>query len=1060
MILNGNAELLGTNDLKSNPNFTFSPLNETSDDEIQPYLGVNINCDYFSEEDFLNKFSPCKNASIMSLNIDGLANKHSQLADYLNFFLCKNFFFDIICLQEVNDIADPSLISLPNYSQLIFKKRTSRRKGGVGCFISSHLNFKICEELSIFEEGVIEMLAVEVEFSKHNKILVLNLYKPPNLSSEQHEIFFNKIESILEIIDTRGQKCVIAGDFNLCLLKHEQFRATEDFINLMFSFGSLQLIKYPTRVSNQAGHSSASLIDQIWTNLLKDSYQSGILKAYLSDHFPIFSFLEFQSKKSTPPSVISTRSFTEQNITNFKNELELLSFDELLNDQDAQSSYNTFHSMFFNAYERHFPIKTTRFNKNIHKKEKWMTQGLLTSRRSKLRFANQKAENPTPMVIQQFKDYKNLYNRLIRLAKKDYYDKLLIQCQGDTKKSWSIYREISGLSKKKDDLTNILKSDGNDIIGDFNLAQRFNEHFSNVTSNIQEKIVPTVRPPESYLEESDLVFEFLPVSPELVIETFNELKIKKSTDYTGLSTFFLKKVIHFISTPLAHIFNRSLETGIVPEQCKIAKVTPIFKQGGDELNVNDYRPISLLSIFSKILEKLVAKNLKEFLISNEILSDYQFGFQDGNSTSHPMMHLLNRVGQAMNNNEYTVAVFLDLSKAFDCIPVNGILKKLQKIGIHGNKLKWFENYLFRRRQFVQIRNEKSNYSYITSGVPQGSILGPILFLIFINDIANATLLYVLLFADDTTLLSSGKNLHELVNFVNEELRKISQWFRANKMLLHPIKTKFTIFHQNPDSIQWDEINIFLDENDLEANVYDEKLKKRISYVNHASDIPAIKFLGIYFDPKLDFKYHISQLNTKLSRSLFILRRSKNFLSEKALKALYYSTFHCHITYGILIYSCVYKSSLQAIIKKQKAAIRILAKAKFNAHTSPLFKTLKILPLESLIDYFSLQFFHDFKIGLTPRSFHNCWQTVGQVNNRYQLRNENEYVVPRFRTTQIRMFPLWSLPSKWNELDNTELKSLVPRNSFNVTLKKSLLNSLPSECTIENCQICINNQDNI
>ena len=208
--------------------------------------------------------------------------------------------------------------------------------------------------------------------------------------------------------------------------------------------------------------------------------------------------------------------------------------------------------------------------------------------------------------------------------------------------------------------------------------------------------------------------------------------------------------------------------------------------------------------------------------------------------------------------------------------------------------------------------------------------------------------------------------------------------------------------------------------------------------------------------KLDFKYHIRQINAKLSRGLFILRKSKNILTEKALKSLYYSLFHCHLTYGILIYSCVNKSSLQGLIKKQKAAVRILANAKYNSHTNPLFSSLKILPFESLVEYFSLQFFYDYKNNKLPRSFNAYWQTIGEFNNRYPLRNANEYVIPRYRTTQVSLFPKWNLPKLWNEFDDpNNIKLLMSRNMFNVTLKKFLINRIPLECLIANCLICQN-----
>ena len=848
---NANDNFLGIDDIISNPNYKFNPFQTIDiDDDSSPYLGIDISCNYLNETEFLEQYSNVKNASTLSLNIDGLSNKINELRDFTSIFRTKGFHFDIIGLQEINQIYDVSSLSLPNYSQLVYSKRTSRQKGGVGFYISSNLSFKISEELSVFEEGILESLFLEVEFSKGNKILVGNIYRCPNQTLEQTETFLHKLHTLLDTIENKRCKCIMMGDFNLCLLKHESYRPTQEFIEQMFSFGYLQLINYPTRISHHANHhTSASLIDQIWTNILKDYYTSGIIKTFLSDHFPIYTFLDIQSKKCQVPKTVSSRDFSQNNMENFKIALEATLFDSVSQEPDTQASYDRFHSIFFDLYERSFPIRNVRFNKNVHKIEKWMTKGLLISRKTKISLGNEKALLPCDFTFNRFKEYKNLYNKLLRLAKKQYYSDLLINAQGDIKKSWGVIREATGLSHKQNSLTDFLEIQGNEIKGDFNLAQKFNEHFSNIATNIQDNIAPTVRPPESYIENLNHYFLFPTVTPDMIKETFSELKVKKSTDFSGLSTHFLKNVIDIISTPLSHIFNKSMESGVVPEQCKIAKVSPVFKKGGNEGNVNDYRPISVLSIFSKILEKIISNSLKDFLVSNEILSSQQFGFQNSNSTYHPMMHLLNKVGQAMNNHEYTLAIFCDLSKAFDLVPINGLLKKLEKIGIHDNQLKWFESYLFRRRQFVKIRNEDSNYRYITSGVPQGSILGPILFLIYINDLTNSTLLYVLLFADDTTLLASGKNLNELIEFVNFELRKISQWFRANKMLLHPIKTKFTVFCTEPENIPWDEINIYLDENDIDTDMYDINLRRNISYINHRSEVPAIKFLGVYFDPK-------------------------------------------------------------------------------------------------------------------------------------------------------------------------------------------------------------------
>ena len=331
---------------------------------------------------------------------------------------------------------------------------------------------------------------------------------------------------------------------------------------------------------------------------------------------------------------------------------------------------------------------------------------------------------------------------------------------------------------------------------------------------------------------------------------------------------------------------------------------------------------------------------------------------------------------------------------------------------------------------------------------------PILFLIFFNDISKSTLLFVLLFADDTTLLASGKNLGELINFVNTELQKLSQWFRANKMSLHPLKTKFTIFYPKPERIFWNEIDIYIDENEPGTQNPNPQLKKQISYVNHESDIPAIKFLGIFFDPSLNFKYHITQLCTKLSKSLFILRRCKNILSKEALKALYYSTFHCHLVYGTLIYSSTNEGLLKQIAKKQKIAIRCITNSKYNAHTDPLFNSTKIVRFEDMREIHSLQFMHNFKFNSLPISFEHKWQTVEEQNPKYPLRNSSDFVIPRFRIEKVKRFPTWSIPCFWNSFpDVNGLKNIPSKILFSSRLKKHFISRLPIVCNIQNCYVC-------
>jgi hypothetical protein len=317
------------------------------------------------------------------------------------------------------------------------------------------------------------------------------------------------------------------------------------------------------------------------------------------------------------------------------------------------------------------------------------------------------------------------------------------------------------------------------------------------TSNTSDNSIPCLN------------FSSCPVTQEEILNTTKDLLPKTSLDHDGVSMSFLKNFIHILAGPLRHFIQLSLDQGIVPVQLKIAKVIPIFKSG-DKSKMDNYRPISLLSNFSTILEKVVASRLINFLETNNLLSPSQFGFRKNHSTLHPLIHFMNFVTSAQNNKEHALAIFCDLCKAFDTVDHGLLLKKLSKVGVHGTELKWFENYLSERKQFVQVNGSPCNLLNILLGVPQGSILGPLLFLIYINDLPLCSKLCSYLFADDTTILASKPSTDALFTFVNEEFHKIVYYFRAHRLVFHPEKTVFMLFsHANIKDIN---MNIYIDSN--------------------------------------------------------------------------------------------------------------------------------------------------------------------------------------------------------------------------------------------------------
>jgi hypothetical protein len=501
----------------------------------------------------------------------------------------------------------------------------------------------------------------------------------------------------------------------------------------------------------------------------------------------------------------------------------------------------------------------------------------------------------------------------------------------------------------------------------------------------------------------------------------------------------LQKCIVNISQPLKHIISNSFSTGTLPEQLKIAKVVPVFK-AGDKNSMDNYRPISLVSNFWKIIEKIVCNRLTIFLDTNNIICKEQFGFRKNHSTVHPMTDFMNFVSNAHNDKEHVIAIYCDLRKAFDTVDHQILFKKLQKIGIRGIELAWFKSYLTGRKQFVNINGTCSNLKNILLGVPQGSILGPILFLIYINDLPSCSALKALLFADDTKLLARGKCIDALSQFVNQEFHKIVTFFREHKLALHPKKTMYMIY--SPSNTHVDcETKIYIDCNNV-AVVPNPALINPIERVTTKSKTPAIKFLGVYFDPNLDFKYHIKTISNKLSKALYFMRKAKNVIPQDALKSLYYSIFHSHLIYCIHIWTCTSISNMKSIVTKQKMAIRLLHHAKYNAHTESLFKKSRILPLHLLTEYFKLQFMHRFVHNHLPASLNGSWMTNDERRNGARsLQNQDDIHTPPSRTVATGRQPLSAFPRLWKEFEDVGLKSQPNKNSFNFNLKKLFLNKL-------------------
>ena len=670
------------NSLATDPIYDFIKLfSENTDPDspdfsLSPYENLQYKCNYRDENEYCTDYAKSAKFSIFSVNIQSLQAKFQQLKDLISNLQVHSCSPDIICLQEIWRFNDTANFKLEGYQPLIYKQRETSQGGGVGIYIKNGIKFIILETMSIFSARVYESICIEISLNNFQKTTICNSYRPgtshPNLTqNEQFSEFIELLSNQLQHFSSNEKKIYFTGDLNLDLLKYYQSAHVAEYVDLLFSFGFYHTISKPTRITEH----SATIIDHIATNY-STSVESVILVTDLSDHFPVIYFFT-NTKCPAVPKFIETRDFSERNLNRFKLALQNINWNNVSDNNDTQLAYNIFEENFNTLFKLYFPVVKLKFNRNIHKLENWMSKGLLTSRNEKNRLHKLFLLYPTMDNKVKLKNYRTLYNLLIRAAKKMYYEKQFFKFQANQKKSWStLYSAINKSSRNKEQIHSILIN--NLVINDSRrMAHEFNIFFTNIAKAIVDEIPPYIDQNEICLAPHvNSVFSFNnePLVLTEIVNAIQSFEPKKTLDMNNLSMFFVSKFCNEISIPLFEIFKKSFASGIVPSQLKISKVIPVFKNG-DRTQMDNYRPISLLNVFSKILEKIVANRMTNYFESNKLFSKFQFGFRKCHSTTHPLIKFVNSIARANNEKKILISIFCDLRKAFDTCDHSILLKK-------------------------------------------------------------------------------------------------------------------------------------------------------------------------------------------------------------------------------------------------------------------------------------------------------------------------------------------------------------------------------------------------
>ena len=849
----------------------------------------------------------------MSLNLNSLNTKIAELRIFVEDLQSQNMGFSIIAVQEArinaNTIGHLNEYEIPGYELLTQECQINSQNGGLGVYVSTDYTAKIrknvCKKSTLFESMFVEVSGPKI---KNKKLTIGNIYRPGRNNKKLLPVqtFCKQLGPALKKLQSESTFSVLCGDFNLNLLEIGGDNGFEFFFNYMCTNDFSPIITLPTRFAEK----SCSLLDQIWVNKpangaidpAKITSRVFLKKIAKCDHLPVVMSVDILDVIKPPvPKFIYTQKIDENTLLSFRNGLAASNLLDSLDqspDGNPEETYRKIDEKITELKNKHFPLKKLRFKRHAHKINPWMTDIILLNIKLKdeTYVKYRKASNPLDKARfkSKLKEMERDIAEWIIEAKANYYTKQLENYKADVKKTWDTIKQAIYKRRHKPKYPEFFTANNVNIFDKTEIANEFNKYFINIGLDLANSLDTTgKRPFHTYLgTKTQCKFVFRHIDTPTITKLITNLPTKPSAGPDGISSIILKEVKDLIAPILTIAINQSLTHGIFPSQLKIAKVIPLFKEKGEPSEFGNYRPISLLNVISKVFERVVYNQIYAYFTLNNLFYNSQYGFRTKHSTEDATIELVDGIQKVFEENPYdqVLSVFLDLSKAFDTIDHQILFEKFSHYGIDGIALRWFQSYLSNRKQYITLEGIESDKMDISVGVPQGSILGPLVFLIYINDAHRASqALNFIHFADDTTLSQnlaffSGGNLtrSQMERRINAELSNVYNWLCVNKLSLNVSKSRCMIFKNrkiDTVSMPW---NIEINGEKVEC-------------------VSEFNFLGILLDEFLSWAPHTKKVCSKISRTLGVIKRVRRTLPFSALKTLYNALIVPHLNFGIKLW---------------------------------------------------------------------------------------------------------------------------------------------------------------
>lgn len=907
---------------------------------------------------------------------------------------------EVICLTESHfKNNEANLVKLDKYVLSDYFCRTEAKMGGVAIFIREDIEYKIRKFCVKKKEVIFEYASVDI-LLESKVVNVTCLYNP---STSNFEYFRTNLELLLDCFDKLELPIFICGDFNVNFDNKANRMSVQakDLTSLFASFGLHRCFFEYSRIDGI----SKTIIDNVFSNIEARVLLPETIYCDLSDHFMQIVNYRHGIKTDTIKKYIYSRNFkNEYNIAKFIHIISNEDWNEIIHETNADDSFTIFFNRFKEIIDLAFPLEQKLVkNKSLDKKP-WVSYELINEGNN-LRdlFKIYKVSNNLN-IKNRYLALKKKHKNSIAQAKTNYYNTQMESSNNRSATAWKIIKDQIN-SKERNRLPQTFSTDKGDKVELKEAASVFNDYFLNSIKQLTDNM--TVQSNLDILNINNMFL--LPITPNEVAGYIKDISHKDAKGFDGIPCSLLSHVANFIKIPLANVINLSFNEGVFPSILKQALLVPIHKKNETEL-ISNYRAISLLSPFSKLYELAYAHQLKNFLNKHNILKENQFGFREKHSTQDAVLALYKFLLNNIEQKNKTACIYFDMTRAFDTVNHQLLLQKLESYGIRGAPLSWVASYLNERSQKVIIKDTNSSYysdsKIVTTGVPQGSTLGPLLFIIFINDLASCFNEYFTsLFADDACVAVTANCVDDLAQKANDAAKRMQDYCTNNGLVLNASKTDLVSFSAT-------DLNY-----SLLLRIDGQSIK----------DNNAVKFLGVQLDELLKWGDHIVYLSHRLETQSYVIWKLRNYVSLNILKIYYYAHVNSILNYCIVCWGN--SNRLAELLILQKKIIRTILFKKITCSCRNLFKELEILTIPSMYILACAVLIKSNKLNAVRFTDRNI---------SHDLRHTSNILLPQHNLSLVANSPFIMSIKIYNHLP-CHLKQIDRLPLFKNKLKKLLLN---------------------